>query len=126
LPSTNSTFFALSRSVAVALQVLMPGETNAPGTPTGKIGTPLPQTVGNAFNVTVNAVDFSGNIMTGSSDPVTITSTDPAAAAGPEVLVGGSVTFSVAFSVSGVQTITATDLIDATVSATGSSTTVNP
>ena len=37
LPSTNATFFALNRSVAVALQVLMPGETNAPGTATGKI-----------------------------------------------------------------------------------------
>jgi hypothetical protein len=126
LPSTNCTFFALNRSVAVALQVLMPGETNAPGTATGKIGTPTPQTVGNTFNVTVNAVDFSGNIMTGCSDPVSITSSDPASTTGPQTLVGGSVTFPFTFGTSGLQTITATDSIDVTVSATGSSTTVNP
>jgi hypothetical protein len=125
LPSTNSTFFALNRSVAVALQVLMPGETNAPGTSTGKIGTPFPQTAGNSFNVTVNAVDLNWNILTGCTDPISVTSSDPAAVVGPQVLAGGTVTFSSSFGTAGSQTITATDSIDATVSATGSSTTVN-
>jgi hypothetical protein len=127
LPGSNSVFFALNRSVAVSLQVLMPGETNAPGTPTGKIGTPLAQTIGNPFNVTVNAVDFSGNIMTGCSDPVNITSSDPlATGTGPQALIGGSTSFSFSFGTAGAQTITVSDDIDATVSDTGSSTTVNP
>jgi hypothetical protein len=127
LPGTNSTFFALFRSVAVGLQVLMPGETNAPGTPTGKIGTPIPQTVGNAFNVTVNALDFNGNIMTGCSDPVNITSSDPAASGvGVQPLSGGSLTFVFTFGTAGAQTISVADEVDSTVSATGSSTTVNP
>jgi len=125
LPSTDSTFFALNRSVAVALQVLMPGETNAPGTATGKIGAPMPQTVGSSFNVTVNAVDLNWNVLTGCNDPVTITSSDPNAAVGPQVLANGTVTFPCSFGTVGSQTITATDGIDATVSATSSSTTVN-
>src|SRR5436309_12976956 len=39
------------------LQLLMPGETAAPGTASGKTGTPNAQTAGTAVTVTVNAVD---------------------------------------------------------------------
>jgi hypothetical protein len=39
------------------LQLLAPGETAAPGSATGKTGTPVAQTAGTSFNVTVNAVD---------------------------------------------------------------------
>src|SRR5256886_7434461 len=39
------------------LQLLVPGETAAPGTGSGKTGTPTAQTAGTAFTVTVNAVD---------------------------------------------------------------------
>ncbi|MBI2763979.1 MAG: Ig-like domain-containing protein, partial [Chloroflexi bacterium] len=39
------------------LQLLVPGETAAPGTVSGKTGSPSTQTVGVAFNITVNAVD---------------------------------------------------------------------
>ena len=39
------------------LQVLLPGETAAPGTPTGKTGSPTAQTAGTGYTVTVNAVD---------------------------------------------------------------------
>ena len=44
------------------LQILLPGETAAPGTATGKTGTPSAQTAGGAFNVTVNAVDANWNL----------------------------------------------------------------
>jgi len=44
------------------LQVLLPGETAAPVTPTGKTGTPSAQTSGTAFSVKVNAVDVYWNI----------------------------------------------------------------
>src|SRR5215471_4194175 len=41
------------------LQVLLPGESAAPGTASGKTGTPRPQTAGIPFLVTVNACDAS-------------------------------------------------------------------
>ena len=43
------------------LQLLMPGETAAPGTASGKTGSPSAQTAGTSFNVTVNAVDANWN-----------------------------------------------------------------
>ena len=45
------------------LQVLVPGETAAPGSATGKTGTPTAQTAGTPFNVTVNAVDANWNVV---------------------------------------------------------------
>ena len=127
LPDPDHTFFVLQRSVAYELQVLMPGETSAPGSITGKSGTPLPQKVGVPFNVTVNAVDSQWNLKAGCTDPVNITSSDPAAAGtGTVTLVGGTATFSFTFNTTPSQTITATDGIDATVEDTGSQTTVNP
>jgi len=41
--------------VFAKLQVLVPGESAAPGTVNGKTGTPTAQTAGTAFTVTVNA-----------------------------------------------------------------------
>ena len=41
------------------LQVLLPGQTAAPGTSTGQTGTPTAQTAGTGYTVTVNAVDAS-------------------------------------------------------------------
>ena len=126
LPSSNGTFFALNRSVATALQVLMPGETNAPGTSSGKSGTPLPQTVGVPFNVTINALTPSGIIQAGCSDTVTVASSDPGVGSLIVNLTAGTATQSVTFATVGSQTISATDSADATVSTTGNTTTVNP
>lgn len=116
LPGINSGYFRLIKRGASQLQVLLPGETNAPGTTTGKIGTPDPQTVGNPFDFTVNACDSSWRIVTTCTDTVHITSNDttaylPADAA----LVKGTVTFSSFsnpfwFSTSGTWTITASDV----------------
>jgi len=66
----NSGFFTLASLPGVRLQVLLPGETNAPGTLTGKLGTPLPYT-GNPVVVTVNEVDANYNIVN-SGDPLVI------------------------------------------------------
>jgi hypothetical protein len=109
------------------LQVLLPGETAAPGTTSGKTGTPTAQTVGTPFNVTVNAVDSCWNPVTNVTDTVGITSSDthavlPANAA----LVGGTGTFSATLKTAGIATVTATDLSDGTRTAdTSSSLTVN-
>lgn len=109
------------------LQILLPGETAAPGTSTGKTGTPTSQTAGTAFNVTVNAVDAVWNIVS-STNTVGLTSSDaneslPANTA----LVAGSVVLSVTLKTAGVSTITSTNITDGTKAAnTSSSVTVNP
>src|SRR5206468_10660809 len=60
----------------VKLQLLVPGETAAPGTTTGKTGTPTARTSGAAFNVTVNAVDANWNVVNSVTHTVGLTITD--------------------------------------------------
>ena len=91
----------------------MPGETAAPGTTSGKTGTPTAQTAGTSFSVTVKAVDASWNVIS-TNDTVQLTSSDaqatlPANAA----LSGGSVTLSLTNKTSGSQTVTASDVTHA-------------
>jgi hypothetical protein len=90
------------------LQLLVPGETAAPGTSSGKAGAPSNQTAGVSYSVTVNAVDANWNVVN-TNDTVAITSSDanatlPASAA----LVNGTRTFSVA-NKTGTWTMTASD-----------------
>ena len=111
LPSANSGYFQMVKRVASKLQVLLPGETNAPGTLTGKVGTPLPQTSGNLFDLTINACDATWHIAS-SSDIVAISSSDTTAWLPPNAtLVGGTATISgnFYFGTAGTWTVTATD-----------------
>ena len=109
------------------LQLLMPGETAAPGSATGKTGSPSAQTAGTAYTVTVNAVDANWNVVS-STHTVGITSSDanatlPANAA----MAAGTRTFTVTNKTAGVITDTATDITDGTKTAnTGSPITINP
>src|SRR2546426_336287 len=84
------------------LQLLMPGETAAPGTASGKTGTPN-VTAGNAFTVTVNAVDANWYVVTSApADTVGITSTDTnATMPGNLALSSGTQTFSVTLMTAG-------------------------
>jgi hypothetical protein len=94
LPGTNSGYFRLTKRVATQLQVLLPGETNAPNTTIGKIGTPVPQATLTPFDVTVNACDATWHIVTSCSDTVDITSSDPSAYLPTDApLVNGTITF---------------------------------
>ena len=61
------------------LQVLLPGESPAPGTGTGKSGAPTSQTVGVPFNVTVRATDSTWNLVTTITNSVDLTSSDASA-----------------------------------------------
>jgi hypothetical protein len=61
LPAGNQAFYGLIKRSFTKLQVLLPGETAAPGTPTGKTGTPIAQTAWAPFIVTVQAVDDDWN-----------------------------------------------------------------
>jgi hypothetical protein len=96
------------------LQLLLPGETAAPGTATGKTGTPNLENVNGAFNVTVNAVDANWNLVNTAADAVQFSSNDaqailPTSAA----LVAGTGAFSVKLTTPqtpAATTITATDV----------------
>jgi len=128
LPSAHAGYFRMVKPVATKLQVLMPGETAAPGTTSGKTGTPTAQTAGVTFDITVNAVDAAWHVVNYVTDTVSITSSDTSAVLPPNAtLVNGTGTFSFTFGSTGTYTVTATDVTDPTkASNTGSSTTVNP
>jgi hypothetical protein len=129
LPGAKAGYYRMIKRAFTKLQVLMPGETNAPGTATGKIGTPTPQVVGVPFGVTVNAVDDTWHqIVLAANDEIAITSDDPNfPAVNNASLVAGTTTFSVTFGTDGTYSITATDVTDATKTAnTGTPTTVTP
>src|SRR5206468_140554 len=108
-----SASFGVSAGFFSKLQLLVPGETAAPGTASGKTGTPNPQAAGTPFNVTVNAVDANWNLVNTIADTVGLSSSDsnatlPANAA----LVSGTRTLSVTLNTVGGQTLTASDLTD--------------
>src|SRR5207244_2534674 len=95
------------------LQLLAPGESAAPGTASGKTGTPLAQIVATTFNVTVNAVDANWNALTNASDTVGITSsTTNASLPAPSTLNPQPSILPVVFNTNGGFTLTATDLSD--------------
>src|SRR4029078_1474835 len=91
---------------------LLPGESAAPGTASGKTGTPTAQSAGSSFNLPVNAVDTNWNPV-GSTDTVGITSTDPnATLPSNAALVAGTKTFSITPKTAGTPPSTATDATD--------------
>ncbi len=106
-----SSAFAVSSAAFSKLQILVPGETAAPGTLSGKTGTPAAQAAGTPFIVTVNAVDAGWNLVNTISDAVAISSTDGAAGLPvPAALVSGTKTFSVTLNTVGTSTVTSSDL----------------
>src|SRR5665213_925364 len=133
LPAGNAAFFRLIKLTYTQLQVLLPGETNAPNTLTGKIGTPTPVSIsaggGVALEpVTINACDATWHIVNTSGDSISLTSSDGTAitpSAAP--LVNGTVQETMAFVTPGSPTVTATDNTStSSITATSSSLTVNP
>jgi hypothetical protein len=119
----------------VSLQVLLPGETNEPGTLTGKAGTFAGATAGDDFTVTVNAVDYGFNVCTTVNDNIQLSTGSNSYFKTPVVLnhtlVSGSVSFDVALtaastSTSLYKTITATNITNSAILAnTSSNITVN-
>jgi hypothetical protein len=98
------------------LQVLLPGETAAPGTASGKTGSPKAQTAGVPFFVTVNACDATWNTVPSVTHSIRILSSDasaslPAAAQ----LVAGTGTYLVILNADGNFSIYAHDQSDVTV-----------
>lgn len=131
VPSTDlgpvQNYFRMFTRQFNKLQVLMPGEFAAPGTVSGKIGTPDPQTAGTPFNVMINAVDDNWFPATyNADDTIHITSSDGTATLPADpTLIGGTTTVSVTFNASGTFTVTASDVTrPAKTANTGSPTTV--
>jgi hypothetical protein len=98
------------------LQVLLPGESPAPGTGTGKTGAPQSQTVGVPFNVTVRACDNSWNLVNTVTNSITLTSTNGNASLPPSfTLQSGTRTMQVTLNAAGSFTISADDNSDTTI-----------
>ncbi|RQP13831.1 MAG: hypothetical protein EAS52_18735 [Parapedobacter sp.] len=102
---------------AAKFQVLMPGETAAPGTLTGKSGTPDDQVAGGEFTLTVRLVDVNWNLVVANTGAL-LSSSDAAAAIKPSTseqplpnalltIQNGVGTITAIFKTSGLQTITA-------------------
>lgn len=121
LPGSDSGYWALVKRTFTKLQILLPGETAAPGTLTGKTGTPTAQQAGVPFDIVVNAVDDTWHPIAGVTHSISLSSTDTTFN-WPGVdgnMVNGTVTFDaatwlLAFGQAGSYTITATDTTDGT------------
>jgi hypothetical protein len=121
--AAQNVYFDLVKRKATQLQVLFPGETNAPGTTTGKVGTPTPVNVGDQVTVTVNAVDNTWHIVNTTGDSIQFTTTDNSATTPANAtLSGGTCQGTFSFGTTGGFTVTATDSTTSSIAAGTSST----
>jgi len=98
------------------LQVLLPGESAAPGTVSGKTGTPRAQTAGTAFDITVRACDMQWNTVATVTDAIQILSSDQSALLPtPAQLVAGTRIYTVTLNAAGTFTLFAHDQTDGTI-----------
>ena len=103
--------------------VLAPGETVAPGTASGRAGTPTDQSINYAFPCTILACDAWWNPVGGVTDVVHLTSPDPLAQIGSDAaMADGRAEIQVRLATGGWQQITVTDVSNS--SKTGSTTQV--
>ena len=93
-----SSTFSVAANSAYQLQVLVPGETAVPGSPTGKTAVGIStQAAGVSFPVTVNAVDLHWNPVVTPAQ-VSLATTDPYAPAQPQqTLISGATIFDMVF-----------------------------
>ena len=111
--SSTSPSIAVNTGSFSKLQILAPGETAAPGTVAGKVGTPAAQTAGTSFNVIINAVDANWNPIGSINDIVGLTSSDAnAILSANTALAGGTATLSVTPQTAGNSTVTARNITD--------------
>jgi hypothetical protein len=127
---TNAAYFRMTKRVFSQLQILLPGETAAPGTLTGKTGTPDAQTVNSTFTFNVNGVDQSWHLLVSAADWVYPTSSgdtntvifNPLGAR----LAGGTQQFMVTITNAGTYSITINDADNPARASDTSTVIVNP
>jgi hypothetical protein len=122
--TSSQGYYRLINRPFTQLQVLLPGETNAPGTALGYTGSPTPISLAaqgvTPTTITVNACDSQWNIVN-ETDSITISTTDGGAftSNASVSMVNGTATFSgsngILFSDDGSWTVSATDLSAATI-----------
>ena len=137
LPGTSQGYFGLIQRVATQIQVLLPGQTNAPNTALGYTGTPTPISISGqgltTTTITVNACDANWNIVS-VTDEIQITGSSDAAAYLPEsnvFMTGGTAQFvdpnGILFQTTGLQTVTAGDISEPSFApATSAAVQINP
>ena len=114
--STIFTTTSIFAQTYTRLQILLPGEIEAPGTPNGKLGTPQAQTAEVPFAVKVRACDTSWNTVTSVTNIVSISSSDESATLPSSTpLVDGEVALSITLNAAGSFTISAQDETDLTI-----------
>ena len=126
VPQASQVYFRLIERIYSKLLVVLPGETFAPGTATGKTGTPTPVPPGTVEPVTVYAVDSTFHLISTIGDAIALTSTDPSGISPLNVQMANGVAIFPAIAgyylfTSGSQTITAKDFDNNTITS-GSST----
>jgi len=120
---STSANVTVSAGAFTKLQLLVPGETAAPGSATGKSGNPAGQYAGVDFDVIVNAVDANWNSVNTATDTIGITASDSAATLPPgAAMVSGTTTLTVTLNNGGSFTVTASDLTDSSKTANTSPT----
>src|SRR5947207_6657718 len=98
------------------LQVLLPGESAAPGTGTGKTGSPRSQTVGVPFTVTVRACDAQWNVVPTVTNAIQMLASDASATLpAPAQLQAGVLNATVTLNAGGSFTVYAHDQTDGTI-----------
>jgi hypothetical protein len=119
LPGGQATYFELVERTFSQLLVLLPGQTNAPNTATGKIGTPAPfslTTNNNLLVVTVLAVDAEWNPIPGVTDSFSLSDTDGGIPQPPLKLANGAAQITVYYQSTATNVvITATDTTTTTI-----------
>lgn len=135
-PAGNTAFFRLVKRTFTQLQVLLPGQTNAPNTTLGYVGSPTPISLAaqgsTPTTVTVNAVDATYHVINGVIDSIHLTTTDGSAFMPADMqMVNGTASFTgssgVLFQTSGSQTVTATDTTNTNIpAATSAAVTIAP
>ena len=137
--SLKTQFYAMIERTFSQLQVLWPGQTNAPGTPSGYVGSPEPESVNTGYNglgytpVTVNAVDSTFHIVALNA-PDTAYLTNSPSGSDPIAILGSPVTFTngtavvlMTWGTTGSWTISAGDTVNTNIPvATSTTVTVGP
>jgi hypothetical protein len=121
--TATSASVSITAGAFARLQLLLPGETAAPGTVTGRTGTPNVQSAGTGFNITVKSVDANWNSVN-TNDTVHLTQSGDANVILPAdtALVGGTVTLSVTNILTGVgQSLSVSDVSNGGIAADTSS-----
>jgi hypothetical protein len=88
-------------NLSFKLLSILPGQTFAPGTETGRSGNPTPQAAGSNLDVTVYLTDRWSNLINQASDSFTVQTTDPFAPTLDLQLNNGTTTFLYAFRTAG-------------------------